>query len=341
MAIPVRIEAKAWTDPRYQALAIELGMARARHALIAVADIWQWQTEHYTDERPTYCVPRAVIVGALEHRDGPEAMVAAGLAEAMPDGTFRIRGGKNDKGESRIDWFWRGQQQRSAAGLASSERRKKAGDPRGSDGRLDRLPAGGPTADQRRTNGGPTDVQRATERPPSSPVSDLQSQDPENTHTARAGGGPVDAHAAMALELHDRWTAAGRALSPRVGSTAKVGTSLPDSRHLALIRVVVARWASEAQAEDRELRDVVDERWSALVATREAIAERERTVKFWAAPVFWSLDNIDRDLAQTAEEVRARASPATGRRHPPRQQAANRGQVTTTGPHVLDGEIPI
>lgn len=161
------------------------------------------------------------------------------------------------------------------------------------------------------------------------------------THTARAGSGPVDAHAAMALELHDRWTAAGRALSPRVGSTAKVGTSLPDSRHLALIRVVVARWASEAQAEDRELRDVVDERWSALVATREAIAERERTVKFWAAPVFWSLDNIDRDLAQTAEEVRARASPATGRRHPPRQQAANRGQVTTTGPHVLDGEIPI
>lgn len=176
MAIPVRIEAKAWTDPRYQALAIELGMARARHALIAVADIWQWQTEHYTDERPTYCVPRAVIVGALEHRDGPEAMVAAGLAEAQPDGTFRIRGGKDDKGESRIDWLYRHQ-------LAQAERGRRRAEKAGSEGRQ-----GGKFTSRQPAGHQPEGVRApATDQPPtSSPISNLRTPDPEISLTAGA-----------------------------------------------------------------------------------------------------------------------------------------------------------
>lgn len=179
MAIPVRIEAKAWTDPRYQALAIELGMARARHALIAVADIWQWQTEHYTDERPTYCVPRAVIVGALEHRDGPEAMVAAGLAEAMPDGTYRIRGGRDDKGKSRIDWLYRDR-------MAQSERGRRRADRAASEGRQGgRFASRAPAGHQPEGVHEPAAPQPAT----SSPDSGLQSPEPESPSPRACAGG--------------------------------------------------------------------------------------------------------------------------------------------------------
>lgn len=178
MAIPVRIEAKAWTDPRYQALALELGMARARHALIAVADIWQWQTEHYSDDQPTYCVPRAVIVGALEHRDGPEAMVAAGLAEAMGDGTFRIRGGMDDRGKSRIDWLHRDR-------MAQAERGRRRADRAATEGRQ-----GGKFTSREPAGHQPEGVQTPAANQPatSSPDSGLRTKNSDLSRTTRARG---------------------------------------------------------------------------------------------------------------------------------------------------------
>ena len=323
MAIPVRIEAKAWTDPRYQTLAIELGMARARHALIAVADIWRWQTEHYSDERPTYCVPRAVIVGALEHRGGPEAMVAAGLAEAQPDGTFRICGGRNDKGESRIDWYWRGQSQRSAAGSASADRRKKAGDPRAAGGRLAPLTDGGPTGDQRATNEPPTEAQRDTERPPSSLVSDLQSQD-QKTHTPRARDLVVE----LAERLHQTHAVEARKLADSIPGCAsvRVGGGPLAGETQELVRATVGRWLMEAAALDVEREPFIVEQMARLVAVRAAKARAASHVRWWAPSTFWDPAGIERDLAQTPKQA------ADGSRDGPRRPSHQPAPPARTRP---------
>ena len=91
MTLPVRIEAKAWTDSRYATVALYLGLSAgdAEIALIRCAAIWRWQTEHYTEAAPTYVVPEGVVVGALKSLDGPRALVAA----APPGGGAAIAAG--------------------------------------------------------------------------------------------------------------------------------------------------------------------------------------------------------------------------------------------------------
>lgn len=210
-APPIRIESKAWTDHRYAALALRLGLASPRFALVLVADLWCWQTEHYTDEQPTYSVPRAVIEGALGNLQGPEFLVAADLAVIEPDGRYRIRGGRDDKGASRIDWLWREREQRKSAGRASADRRKQAGDPRGKHGTFGDLPIAPPTGDQRATNDAPTGDQRQPNGAPSSLVSGLCSPEISDSlssparEEARPAPAPAYAptarHVALAVEL--------------------------------------------------------------------------------------------------------------------------------------------
>lgn len=179
MTLPVRIEAKAWTDSRYATVALYLGLPAgdAEIALIRCAAIWRWQTEHYTEAAPTYVVPEGVVIGALKSLDGPRALVAAGLAEPV-DGGLRIKGGRNDKGESRIDWYHRDSLQRSAAGKASAARRTSAGTFGSTPAKAD----GHPTADQRTGNEPATADQRRTD----SPDSDLRTPDPEISLSAGA-----------------------------------------------------------------------------------------------------------------------------------------------------------
>jgi len=117
-APPIRIESKAWTDTRYTTLALELGLPASEWdtALIRCAAIWRWQTEHYADDAPTYTVAAAVVNGALKSLDGARALVAADLAVVEPDGRLLIRGGRDDKGKSRIDWLYRERERNRAKG---------------------------------------------------------------------------------------------------------------------------------------------------------------------------------------------------------------------------------
>ncbi len=233
-APPIRIESKAWTDHRYAALALRLGLPSARFALILVADLWCWQTEHYTEDAPTYSVPRAVIEGALGNLQGPEFLVASDLAELEPDGRYRIKGGRDDKGESRIDWLWFDRQQRKNAGKASARKRKAAGDPRTPDGRFADVTDGQPTADQRATNGGPTDTERRPNGTPTSPVSSLQSPDPESLSRAAPAHDPPVPGAMGLLVEHaiDRLNAARRELDPAARNLGVFG----DAAGAALLR---------------------------------------------------------------------------------------------------------
>lgn len=181
-------------------------------------------------------------------------------------------------------------------------------------------------------------TERTPERPPSSPDSGLRTQDPENTHTARARdpGAPApepstdrnrDAHAAVAMELHDAWSAAGRALTAELGRTATVGGAMPTPSDMATIRVVVSEWAAVAGAEDRELADVARDRMGRLLAVRSAKARADRdSLRWWSAPTFWALDGIKRDLADDPEAVaaRVRGRPGHGARDSPRAVAPDR-----------------
>lgn len=117
MTAPVRIDAAAWGDLRFATLARLCGFADAEHALIKCAKIWAWQTEHYTDELPTYVVDPDIVESALGP-GGAGHMVRARLADSGPDG-LRIRGS-----EGRIEWLSKKRRASKCGGEAT--RRKHA-----------------------------------------------------------------------------------------------------------------------------------------------------------------------------------------------------------------------
>lgn len=319
-APPVRIESKAWTDSRYASLALRLGLPRAEFALVLVATIWRWQTEHYTAEKPTYSVPRSVVEGALGSLQGPEALVAADLAELEPDGRLRIKGGLDDAGMSRISWLWDDREQRRTAGKASAARRKAAGDPRVSRGRFGDLP---PTDDQRTTNEPPTATERSTERRPSSPDSGLRTPDPEVSLTAGAREpadqtpptatlstiAPIgaDTHQALADELHARHSREVARLKSVIPGCAGVsiggGMLVGDARVDVLY--AVGRWAADARELGVETAEIVATRMDHLVKVREATARKVGHLRFWVPSTFWPWAGLEKDLGQSPEQARA------------------------------------
>ena len=111
MAAPVRIEARAWDDIRFRTLARLLKMADPDLALIKVARLWSWQTEHYTPDNPTYAIDRDTIESVLGE-GGPEALVRAKLATETPDG-WRMHGT-----EGAIEWCSDLSEKRQRAGQA-------------------------------------------------------------------------------------------------------------------------------------------------------------------------------------------------------------------------------
>ena len=339
MSAPVRLEAEFFDDPAVDALATILGYADRDTASGKLARLYSWQTAKFTAERPTYAVPRSILIGIFGV-GGPEAVVEAGLATLQGDGLYKIHGSDKPNGrtpgKTRVNWLWLDRQ-------AQAERGRRRSDAAGDDARnRGRFTSAVPAADQPLTIRKHADDQPLT----SSLVSDLRTPDPEDTHTAcaREATTPADppakspdAHAAIALELHDAWSAAGRALATELNSTAKVGGAAEDPRVMRQIREVLGAWAIAARAEDRELRDVAGERMAAVLAVRSAVSRRERHVRWWAAPTFWALDGIDKDLAT---DPAAAARPRAGPRDQPRPRA--HGQfVATTVPNRPDGEIPL
>lgn len=118
MSAPVRIEARAWTDIRFATLARLLGLADSDHALIKVARLWSWQTEHFTPDSPTYEVDADTIESVLGS-DGPAALVRAKLADRTTTG-YRLRGT-----EGQIEWCDTLTSKRQHAGQARANGAKR------------------------------------------------------------------------------------------------------------------------------------------------------------------------------------------------------------------------
>jgi hypothetical protein len=89
---PVRIEAAAFGDPRFELLGQLCGYNR-HEALGRMACLWSLCTDR---QEPS--VDR-VIVSACLGPAGPDAIVSAGLGEVQADGRVRVRG------SARLDWL--------------------------------------------------------------------------------------------------------------------------------------------------------------------------------------------------------------------------------------------
>lgn len=135
MTAPVRIDAPAWGDLRFATLARLCGFADAEHALIKVAKIWSWQTEHYTPDAPTYEVDPELVDSALGE-GGAGHMVRARLAEEGPGGLLRIKGTKG-----RIEWLFKKRASSAAGGEAT---KRKHSNQTGPDGPLSAPVSAGP-----------------------------------------------------------------------------------------------------------------------------------------------------------------------------------------------------
>lgn len=173
MAAPVRIEARAWNDIRFVTLARLLGMSDPDLALIKVARLWSWQTEHFIPERPTYVVDADTIESVLG-AGGPAALVRSRLATPVSGG-YRLHGT-----EGQIEWCVDLSSTRQLAGRA-----RAAGAKRDALGRLlpkslseqdYNSPAQGPAGVQQP----PAAIQRASSDSPAKSSAPSPSPSPED-----------------------------------------------------------------------------------------------------------------------------------------------------------------
>jgi hypothetical protein len=168
MAAPVRIEARAWSDIRFVTLARILRLVDSDHALIKVARLWSWQTEHFASDRPTYVLDADTIESVLGI-DGPAALVRARLASEVAGG-YRLHGT-----EGQIEWCEELSSKRQHAG-----QKRAAGAKRDARGRLMPRESGEPDNNQSST--APARIQQLTSTPPaqSSAPDPTPAPDPEN-----------------------------------------------------------------------------------------------------------------------------------------------------------------
>ena len=331
----VNLEPESFGDPRFAHLARLLGMpgGDGHYALIKVALIWSWQTEHYTPEAPCFHAPEDVIEMALgvDGAAGRAALVRARLAEETPEG-LRMRGSSHE----RTGWLWRIRARAEAGGHAKSvaAKRKRANEslPQADTGHAQGVPQETPLSSSLSV---PEDTHTARARDPSEPVQDATQPPPVDRSR--------DVVAETALAMHDAWCAAGRELAAKLGRTAQVGGAMPDPRHLAAIRLVVDSWAIAARNDGRDLPGFAAETMGKLVAVRSAKAMADpSSLRWWAAPSFWPVDGIERDLGDRPEDAAARVRPGhAGQRDGPRRQPPNRGQAPALVTQRPDGDLPI
>lgn len=105
----VRIEAKAWDDPRFAIMGHQLRIDRDT-ALIKLARVWAYQTDEELD-----AVEPAVVDIIIGIPGAADAAVRARLAELREDGKLRLKG-TTDPG--RTDWLSRERRTKQLGGRA-------------------------------------------------------------------------------------------------------------------------------------------------------------------------------------------------------------------------------
>lgn len=285
MGAPVRIEARAWTDIRFAKLARYLGLTDPDFALIKVARLWSWQTEHYTQDSPTYCVSQDDIEAVLGD-GGAAALVRAGLATETPEG-YRIHGT-----EGQIEWCDDLTSKRQRAGKARAESAR-----RGQNGRLLSKQDYSEPAHAGCAGPAPTSTPPAQSSAPS-PSPKIEDLSPACAPGAGLPGG-AEGHGAGAES----------AQSQAVGSTSGFeADSSPDRATGSKTALACPRMPGE-QADLAERRAAQNAVWRELVRERNSvISERGLQVPPLAAvgdPAERDLAALYREQTRTAAEREA------------------------------------
>jgi hypothetical protein len=135
MAASVRVEDEAFSDRRYERLAVEAGLADADHARGKMAVLWRQCTleqTHVLDDHD--------VISVLGAR-GVDALITSRLGERVDGGGIRIRGTKG-----RIEWLKR-LRDNGKHGKSGGRPRKK----KNPAGLADDNPKGGPSASPDKT----------------------------------------------------------------------------------------------------------------------------------------------------------------------------------------------
>lgn len=315
MAAPVRIEAKAWNDIRFVTLARLLGLADADHAIIKVARIWSWQTEHFTTERPTYSVDLDTIESVLGPGGGA-ALVRAKLAVETPDG-YRMCGT-----EGQIEWC-----------EELTSKRQRAGQVRAARGRRDERGRLTGSDNCNTDNASPAHAGCAgpasTSTPPAQSSAPAPAPDPapdpipgRESRAPAAAAAPVKQSGVSAWSRRKAWWDEMLAADQRVRAAGiePNAPTLPPSfageneKRLAACERQLSEAGYDAAAVDAKMRHIV------AIAEREAIREGHRN---WFKPaLIWDPARASRSADTSLEEAsRKRDGPAvrqSGTRPPER-----------------------
>lgn len=164
MSAPVRIEAAAFSDQRYELLGQLAGYDRFA-ALGRMAYLWSACTDRGVDH-----VSEAIVRACLGPA-GVEAILGAELGERAEEGGIRVKGASED----RIGWYVEGARTRRALAQRAGQARAASAQ-RDQHGRMIAQPA---------TSGPPADHQRKVQRPTSAdqpqPAPLSLSQEEKNT----------------------------------------------------------------------------------------------------------------------------------------------------------------
>lgn len=240
-------------DPRFDTAGVILGVD-GDLVRMKMIRLWSWQTEHYTDDAPTYVVDRVTIVGMFKLTGAPDALVDVGLAEPR-DGGFYIKGT-----EGEIEWLWNIRKAGQKGGKASAARAKSAGRVGGRFVASTKQP---PSDDQARTKRRPSDDQANVQadtsiRDPGSGIrsSSLRSEEEREAPAAPAfslspPSPPADPKPDPAADLATHATAeinraTGRNFDPASKATVKLARALLRERFTAAdVTLVVEHKAAE------------------------------------------------------------------------------------------------
>jgi hypothetical protein len=333
----VRIETKAFEDPRFSIAARLLGLADAHHALIKIARVWAWQTEEYTPDCPTYVVPTEILEAFLGPGAG-SALVRARLADQEPTGsvpdTVEIYGYRMRGSHGRIEWLY-GKRQNGKKGGRPSKR-----EPIGS------APGSQPAECS------PTDCE-ATSNPltPSPAPAPSESQKRESTPAGARDPGAPQPPAPTPEPGRDvlrNWTLDLRLRRHRIVTALRadgIGANLPppalvvDASVEARALHLVQRWAQIARDAGRDVEVELDERGGHLLTVLEAQCRARKSLSSLREETCWSPEVVGWAESVTPEEA---AAPQRGRGPAAPKRAAGVGRAEPHEPHEYpDGEVTL
>jgi hypothetical protein len=313
VSAPVRIEARAWNDPRFRTLARLTGLGDPDFAIIKVARIWSWQTERFGEDQDAYVVDRDTVESILGDV-GWDALIRSKLADEVPGG-LRMRGT-----EGQIEWCADLTSKRQYAGRLRAAKARRDGTGRmvgnGDDNQPAHAGCAGPANGQQ--------SQQATSTEPPQSSAPTLTPSPEDLSLPRAIPPTTPPPGESAWARRQRWWGA---MLEADASLRRAG--IEQSAPLLPAAPAGVNEQNMHSCEKQLLESgfdaaTVDAKMLHIVAVALAEAMRERSRKYFKPALIWEPARANRAVDTSLEEAaRPRAPPpSNGSRKPTEPQRA-------------------